>query len=130
MPAELPLEHVKAAEVGIDLVSLDLASPEAEEFARKLRQEGPNNVLGGFPEDINEMVSLIKGLRKELLAQGIPEAEIHLAIHSSCVNSHDCIMLYHNNGKKYHYNTKHILNYSRDEMISKLVAHGLSFREQ
>src|SRR3989344_3809218 len=64
MPAELPFESVRAKRVGIDLVSLDLVDSEAEAFANKLREEGPNNVPMEFPESMGEVISEIESLKE------------------------------------------------------------------
>ena len=130
MPSEIPMEYQKAAEAGVELVSTDMANPEAEALEKKLQEEDPRNVLGGFPNSINTMVSLVETLREEWLAQNILAKDIRLAIHASCINGHDCVVLSYNGEKKYHYNTKNIREYSRQKMISQLRAHNLSFIEK
>src|SRR3989338_2953553 len=130
MPAELSFESTKAKRAGIDLVSLDLVDSEAEAFAEKLRQEGPNNVPMGFPESMGEVISEIESLKEALIAQHIPEQEIHLTIHTSCVNDQDCIILFHNNGNKYHFNTKDIKGYTREKMVESLASHNIACCEK
>lgn len=130
MPSELPTEHQRAAEAGVELVSSEMANPEAEALEKKLQEEDPRNVLGGFPNSINTMVSLVETLREEWLAQNIPVKDIRLALHASCINGHDCVVLSYNGEKKYHYNTKNIREYSRQKMISQLRVHNLLFVEK
>ncbi|MEK7081166.1 MAG: hypothetical protein AAB902_02150 [Patescibacteria group bacterium] len=130
MPSEIQSEQEKAAEAGVELISTDMASSEAEALALKLKKEDPRNILGGFPNSTDSVVSLVETLREEWLAQDISPKDIHLVIHASCVNGHDCITLAYNGGKIYHYNTKNIHGYSREKMVSKLRTHNLSFVEK
>ncbi len=130
MPSELPSEEEVAAESGVELVSIDLANPEAEELAEKLRQEDERNKLGGYLNSTEDTVALIETLRKEWLEQGISPKDIHLVIHASCKNGSDCVTLAYNGGNIYHYNTKNIQGYTREEMAKQLDDKDLSFVEK
>jgi hypothetical protein len=130
MPSELPTETDRAAEAGVDLVSLDVASGEAQALALKLKEEDPRNLFGGFPSSLETLVSLIKDLRSEWVKAGVPENFIHLTIHASCINGKDCVTLSRTDGNRYHYNTKNILKYSREKTIQFLTSSGISFREE
>jgi hypothetical protein len=123
-------EEEKAANEGVEIVSMEMANPEAQELERKLREEDPRNLLGGFPTSIEGTVSLVETLREEWLAQGISPKDIHLVIHASCINGSDCVTLAYNGGNIYHYNTKNIRGYSREEMAKKLDDKNLSFVEK
>jgi hypothetical protein len=130
MPSELPSEAERAIEAGVDLVPLDMTSQEAQALSQKLEQEDPRNIFAGFPNSLDSMISLVETLRAEWIEQNIPTKDIHITIHSSCVNDHDCITVSYNGSNKYHYNTKNIRGYSREEMTSRLTAHNLSFTEK
>ncbi len=130
MPSEIELEQEKAAKAGVEVVSTEMVSPEAEALAQKLKEEDPRNLLGGFPNSPKEVVALVETLREEWLAQDIKPKDIHLVVHASCINGHDCVTLAYNGGNIYHYNTKNIRGYSRDKMLSKLESHGLHFVEK
>jgi hypothetical protein len=129
-PADIPFEHEKAAQAGVDVTPLDVANPEAISLAQKLREEDPLNVFGGFPNTLDDMISLVETLNEEWLSQGMSSREIHLVIHSSCINGHDCVTLSHNNGNRYHYNTKDIRGYTRGKLVSRLSTHKLNFVEK
>lgn len=130
MPSEIASEEEVAREAGVELVTADMLDPEAQALANKLRQEDSRNIFGGFPNSTNNTVSLVESVRGEWLAQGINEKDIRLTIHASCVNRHDCVTLSQHGGKSYHYNTKQISHYSREDMMKKLLAHGLTFKEK
>jgi hypothetical protein len=130
MPSEISSEEQKAEEAGIELVPEEMANPEAVELARKLQEEDPRNLLGGFPNSVETMISLVETLREEWMAQNISEKDMHLVVHASCINGHDCITLAYNGGNIYHYNTKNIRGYSREKMIKKLEARNLHFVEK
>jgi hypothetical protein len=130
MPSEIKPEHEKAALAGVEIVSTEMMSPEAEALAKKLLEEDPRNILGGFPNSTDEMVSLVETLNEEWLSQNVSPKDIHLVVHSSCVNGSDCVTLAYNGGNIYHYNTKNIRGYSRDKMLSRLKSHGLHFVEK
>jgi hypothetical protein len=130
MPSEIESEEEKANRAGIELVSSEMTDPEAETLAKKLKEEDPRNILGGFPNSADEMVSLVETLQEEWLAQNISPKDIHLVVHASCVNGNDCITLAYNGGNIYHYNTKNIRGYSRQKMLSKLKFRGLYFTEK
>ena len=130
MPSEIPSEQQKAEKEGVELDSTEMVSPEAEALAKKLREEDPRNILGGFPNSTDEMVSLVETLNEEWLAQNISPKDIHLVVHASCVNGNDCVTLAYNGGNIYHYNTKNIRRYSREKILSKLKSRGLHFVEK
>jgi hypothetical protein len=130
MPSEIEPEQEKAAKAGVEIVSTEMISPEAEALSKKLREEDPRNILGGFPNSTEEVVALVETLREEWLAQDIKPRDIHLVVHASCINDHDCVTLAYNGGNIYHYNTKNIRGYSRSKMLSKLELHGLHFVEK
>lgn len=123
-------EEEKAAKEGVEIVSIDMANPEAQALALKLRQEDERNKLGGFPNSTEDTVSLIETLREEWLAQGISPKDIHLVIHASCINGSDCVTLAYNGGNIYHYNTKNIRGYSREDIAKKLNDKNLSWVEK
>ena len=127
--AELPSESEKAEDAGFSLVSLEEVDKESEDFTRKLMQEDPRNLFGGFPTSMEQVISLIETLKTEWIEQGVPPNLISVLIHSSCVNGKDCITLVQNGGNRYHYNTKKIINYSRGRVISFLKTHEISFSE-
>lgn len=130
MPDELPTEAEVAKEAGVELVSMEIADPEAEALINKLKEEDPKNEFGGFPTSIDSMASTIQTLRNEWLAQGTPKEKIKIVIHASCINQQDCVVLKKNGDATYHYNTKKILGYSRDKILAKLAPYNISFTEQ
>jgi len=134
MPAEPLSEQAVATSQNerVELVPKEMASREAEELAQKLAEEDPRNILGGFPNTMDMMVSLVETMQKELLEKNIPAENIRIIIHPSCINEHDCVTLTYsgNNGNVYHYNTKNISGYSRQGLISKMGTHGLSVVEK
>ncbi len=130
VPSEIPLEHEKAKEAGVDLVPLDMTSQEAQALSKKLQQEDPRNIFGGFPNSLDTIISLIETLKEEWMEQSVLAKDIHITIHSSCINDYDCVTVSYNGSNKYHYNTKNIRGYSRQEMISKLKSHNLFFLEK
>lgn len=126
MPAEPISESQKAAQADIELISTEMMDPEAEIIARKLKEEDPRNILGGFPNSIKNIISLIKTLQQE----NTSSRDIKLYIHASCINGHDCVTLAHPDGKVYHYNTKNVHNYSRERMIDQLEVSRIPFVEK
>jgi hypothetical protein len=131
MPSEILSEEKVAAKAGVKMGSLDImADPEAKDIAEKLRLEDARNIFGGFPNNIDTLISLVKDLKGEWLKQNIPSKDIHLAVHSSCINGYDCVALAHNGEEVYHYNVKNIIGYSRKKLTSKLQADQLSFIEK
>lgn len=125
MPAEPLSEQEKAARADIELISTDMMDPDAEEIAKKLKEEDIRNVLGGFPNSMGIIISLIKSLKSEAGTK-----ENRLYIHSSCINDNDCVTISHSDGKIYHYNTKNIRDYSREKMISLLEDYKINYTEK
>lgn len=132
MPSEPLSEQEKAAEEGVELETLDTdeTNTEARMLAKKLIEEDPRNVFGGFSVSIDNLLSLVKTLEGEWLAEGIPAKDIRLAVHASCINGHDCVAVTYNGGKVYHYNTKNIRRYSRQKLIEKFKSQRLSIIEK
>ena len=130
LPAEPPSEQEMAAQAGIELTSIDMASPEAQAIEKKLQEEDPTNIFGGFVNNISEILSVIKDLRQDWLKQGTLPEEIRITIHASCENGSDCVVVSHIGGNKYHYNTAHIRKYSRKLLLARLSAENISFAEK
>jgi len=130
MPSEIIPEQIKAAQAGVLLDAPEMSSPEAVALKKRLQEEDPRNVLGGFPSDINTMVTLVQDLREEWLAQDVKPKDIHIVVHESCINDSDCLTLAYNGGNIYHFNTKHTDGYSRQKLFKQLEAHNLSFVEK
>ena len=130
MPSEIPSEQEKAAKEGVELVSSEMADPSAEALAKKLQEEDPRNHLGGFPNSMEDLVSLVQTLRAEWKDKKISPTDMHLVIHSSCINGRDCVTLAYNGGDIYHYNTKNVRGYSRAKISQLLKAQGLYFVEK
>jgi len=130
MPSEIIPEQIKAAQAGVMLDAPEMSSPEALALKKRLQEEDSRNVLGGFPSDINTMVTLAQDLREEWLAQDVKSKDIHLVVHESCINGSDCLTLAYNGGNIYHFNTKYTTDYSRQKLFKQLEAHNLSFVEK
>jgi adenylate kinase family enzyme len=129
MPSNLPTESEKAKEGGIELVGIDDLGTQKHELERKLKSEDKRNVFGGFPTSVEQAFSLVETLKEEWLAAGASPESIHIVVHESCVNGHDCITVVNNGGKKYHYNTKMIIGYRRNKLISFLKRKHIAFSE-
>ncbi len=127
--ADLPTEAEKAGEHGVEIVSADSVNHEFQALTKRLQEEDPRNIFGGFPTSMDTLISLVDTLKAEWLEQGIPESEIHLALHASCINGHDCLNVIRNGGQRYHYNTKRIHHYSREHLLARLKARKIPFRE-
>lgn len=125
MPENIKPEEQKAAEAGYEISSLDI-DPESDAIAKKLQSEDSRNLFSGFPNSIEMVKRIVETTREDWMAQGIKEKDIQLAIHESCENGHDCVVLSYANGNRYHYNTKNIMGYSRDALENS----GLTFVEK
>mgnify|MGYP001567770677 CR=1 FL=1 len=130
MPSEIRPEVEIAKEAGVELVSVGMETSEAKAIARRLTQEDPSNLFGGFANSIEGLVSLVETLRDEWVSAGLLPDEISIVIHSSCINGSDCVMVAKNGGNKYHYNTKHIPKYVRKAIITRLHSRGLNVVEK
>lgn len=130
MPNEIPSESEIARESGVEVVGIDDMGTQGKALEKKLQSEDPRNVFGGFPTSLDQAFSLITTLKEEWLKNGVNPESIHIVIHESCVNGHDCITVINNGGKRYHYNTKMIIGYKRDKLISFLKTKHLKFSEE
>ena len=129
LPAEPLTESQRAAKVGIRMESLDSQQEETSEIVAQLEREDSTNKFGGFPESFGSMTALVITLRDEWMETGTKRSDIRIAVHPSCVNGADCVTMSRNRGEKFHYNTGHIADYSREEMIHKLRASRLEVIE-
>lgn len=129
LDSDIKTEAEKAKEAGHEVVSADSIDPEFDAMAKKLSEEDPRNVFGGFPVSSEILTSLVDTLIVEWRDLGIPLNEIHVAIHSSYVNDNDCIIVVQNRGKRYHYNTERMMDYDKTKVILQLIRKKVPFRE-
>ena len=127
--ADIKTEAEKAAKAGIEVISSDTLGDTYKTLSLVLQEEDPRNVFAGFPGSMDVLISLINTLKTEWLEQGVPPQDINIAVHSSCVNDKDCVVVSQNGGKKYHYNAGNITEYSRGKLIKELTRRQIPFRE-
>lgn len=105
-----------------------LVDPEDRKIAKKLLEEHPDGQVNflGSPESYEQLDDMIQDAQRRL--GGVEVTQI--AVHDSCINDHDCIVVYASQGKQFHMNTRLVAGFGRSEFIERMAVQGIEVIEK
>lgn len=108
-----------------NMISLD-ADPVDDEIAAKLAEEGDHIEYLGSP---TSFVALVSEVRDGISALKGTKGEVAVAIHTSCTNGKDTIIVFQPGGLQKRFNTHNTVGYSRRRFGTLMCKQGVSVKE-